>query len=160
MNSIGTRFRRPELKILRSRLMRQVFRLATILILSTAAYAQYGGTPGMGTSGAPSYGHGAAVGIGVGAAAGGVAAIYLLTHRTSKVTGCVEAANDGLRLTDDKTQKSVSLVNRTVDIKSGERVQLKGRIKKGTAGDQNFLVKSVSKDFGPCQKSANAVSPH
>lgn len=159
MKSIGTRFQHAELKLLVSRRMRQVFRFAVILFLSTAAYAQYGGTPGMGTSGT-SYGHGAAIGIGVGAAAGGVAAIYLLTHRVSKVTGCVEASNDGLRLTDDKTQKSLSLVNGTADIKSGERVQLKGKIKKGTAGDQDFLVKSVSKDYGPCQKSSAAASAH
>ena len=66
------------------RLTGQAIRLSVILLLSTAAFAQYGGgtvgtmgtpgtpgTPGApGTSSTPSYGHGKAIGIGVGAAVG------------------------------------------------------------------------------------------
>jgi hypothetical protein len=153
------------------RLMRQVIRLAVILLLAATAYAQYGGGGGMGgttgttgttgTSSTPSYGHGKAIGIGVGAAAAGVAAVYLMTHRASKVSGCVETADDGLHLTDDKTKRTLALVPGTADIKSGERVELKGKIKKNAAGDQSFLVKTVAKDLGECrtQTSAGAVSP-
>jgi hypothetical protein len=142
------------------RLMRQGIRLAVILLLSATAYAQYGGgggtvgtmgTPGSpGTSSTPSYGHGKAIGIGVGAAAAGVVAVYLMTHRASKVTGCVETADDGLRLTDDKSKRTLALVPGAADIKSGERVELKGKIKKNAAGDQSFLVKTVAKDLGQC----------
>jgi hypothetical protein len=139
------------------RLMRQGIRLAVILLLSATAYAQYGGgggtvgTPGSpGTSSTPSYGHGKAIGIGVGAAAAGVAAVYLMTHRASRITGCVETADDGLHLTDDKTKRTLALVPGTTDIKSGERVELKGKIKKNAAGDQSFLVKTVAKDLGQC----------
>ena len=148
------------------RLTRQVIRFAVILLLSATAYAQYGGgggtvgTPGApgtaGTSSTPSYGHGKAIGIGVGAAAAGVVTIYLLTHR-AKVTGCVERADDGLHLTDDKTKKTLALVPGPADIKSGERVELKGKIRKNAAGDQSFLVKTVGKDFGECHSQARAV---
>jgi hypothetical protein len=153
------------------RLTGQVIRLAVILLLSATAYAQYGGGGGMGgatgtsgtpgTASTPSYGHGKAIGIGVGAAAAGVVAVYLITHRASKVSGCVETADDGLHLTDDRTKRTLALVPGTTDIKSGERVELKGKIKKNAAGDQSFLVKTVAKDLGECrtQTSAGAVSP-
>jgi hypothetical protein len=141
------------------KLMRQAIRLVVILLLSATAYAQYGGggiggstgTSGTaGTSSTPSYGHGKAIGIGVGAAAAGVGAVYLMTHRTSKITGCIKPADDGLHLTDDKTKRTLALVPGTTDIKSGERVELKGKIKKNAAGDQSFLVKTVAKDLGQC----------
>jgi hypothetical protein len=152
------------------RLTRQVIQLAVILLLAATAYAQYGGGGGttggtMGTSGTtgasttPSYGHGKAIGIGVGAAAAGIGGVYLLTHRASKITGCVETADDGLHLTDDKTKRTLALVPGAADIKAGERVELKGKIKKNTAGDQSFLVKTVAKDFGECRASAGAASP-
>jgi hypothetical protein len=151
-------------------MMGQAIRLAAILLLAASAYAQYGGggttgtmgTPGStGTSSTPSYGHGKAIGIGVGAAAAGVGAVYLMTHRGSKISGCVETADDGLHLTDDKTKRTLALVPGSADIKPGERVELKGKIKKNAAGDQSFLVKTVAKDLGDChaQASGAAASP-
>jgi hypothetical protein len=143
-------------------LTRQAIRLAGILLLAATAHAQYGGGMGGTTTGTaggsstPSYGHGAAIGIGVGAAAAGVGAVYFMTHRASKVTGCVEAADDGLRLTDDKTKRTLSVVPGAANVRSGERVELKGKIKKNAAGDQSFLVKTVAKDFGQCRTQANA----
>jgi hypothetical protein len=148
------------------RLTGQVIRLSAILLLSTAAFAQYGGgggtvgtmgTPGSpGTSSRPSYGNGKAIGIGVGAAVAGVGAVYLMTHRASKVTGCVETADDGLRLTDDRSRRTLTLVPGAADVKAGERLELKGKIRKSAAGDQSFLVKTVAKDFGECHAQANA----
>jgi hypothetical protein len=144
--------------------MGHAIRLATILLVSTAAFAQYGGggsTTGTGApagSSTPSYGHGKAIGIGVGAAAAGVGAVYLMTHRASKVSGCVEPANDGLRLTDDKTKRTLALVPGKADIKAGERVELKGKIKKNATGDQSFLVKTVAKDFGECHTGVSGGS--
>ena len=146
----------------------RVIRLAAIILLSSAAFAQYGGggtgtagtTPGTPGSTTPSYGHGKAIGIGVGAAAAGVGAIYLMTHHGSKISGCVENADDGLHLTDDKTKRTLTLVPGAADIKPGERVELKGKIRKNASGDQSFLVKSVSKDLGGCNARAEgAVDP-
>lgn len=150
-------------------LVRRMILFGAVLLLSTTAYAQYGGGGG-GTMSTPtatgtytpssgkSYGNGKAIGIGVGAAAAGAGAIYLLTHRSSKVTGCVETANDGLRLTDDKTNRTLALVPGNSDVKPGERLELKGKIKKNAAGEQNFLVKGVQKDLGSCAASARAGS--
>jgi len=153
-------------------LVRKTILFSAILALSTTAYAQYGGGGGGGTMGTPtssgtytpgsstSYGHGKAIGIGVGAAAAGAGAIYLITHRSSKVTGCVETADDGLHLTDDKTNRTLTVVPGKSGIKPGERVELKGKIKKNAAGEQNFLVKGVEKDLGSCPaRSASANSP-
>ena len=151
------------------RMTRQAVRLAAILLLSTAAFAQYGGggmggtttsptTAGTyGTSGTPSYGHGAAIGAGVGAAVVGAGAIYLITHRASTIVGCTEMADDGLSLRDDKTKRTLTLVPGAADVKLGERVELKGKIKKSAAGNQNFLVKKVAKDFGECHTQANGA---
>lgn len=150
-------------------LVRHMVLFSAVLLLSTTAHAQYGGGGGtMGTPTAPgtytpssgkSYGNGKAIGIGIGAAAAGAGAIYLMTHRSSKVTGCVETANDGLRLTDDKSNRTLALVPGNSDIKPGERLELKGKIKKNAAGEQNFLVKAVDKDLGSCSASASAAPP-
>ena len=139
-------------------------RVAVIVLLSATAHAQYGGggttvgtmgTPGTTGASTPSYGHGKAIGIGVGAAAAGVGAVYLMTHRSSKITGCTELADDGLHLTDEKSKRTLALLPGAANINPGERVELKGKMKKDPAGDQSFLVKSVAKDFGACHTQAN-----
>jgi hypothetical protein len=143
--------------------------LAAILLFAGTAFAQYGGggtggTMGTPTSsgtyapGTPGYGHGKAIGIGVGAAAAGVGAVYFFTHRGSTITGCTEMADDGLRLTDDKSKKTLAILPGPNNVKAGERVELKGKIKKNSAGDQNFLVKKVAKDFGQCRTQGNAAA--
>src|SRR5713101_8089233 len=120
----------------------RVTRLAGILLLATTAFAQYGGggtpgtTPGSPSS-TPSYGHAKAIGIGVGAAAAGVGVAYLITHRASKVTGCTEMADDGLHLTDEKTNRTLTVLPGPANITVGERVELKGKIRKNAAGDQS-----------------------
>lgn len=149
----------------------RVTRLAGVLLLSTAAFAQYGGGGTAGSMGTPtsgtynptgrSYGHGAAIGAGVGAAAIGAGAVYFMTHRTSKVSGCVDTTDDGLHLTDDRTKRSLTLVPGKADVKAGDRVELKGKFKKNATGDQSFLVKTVAKDFGEChaQTAASTGTP-
>jgi len=145
----------------------QVVRLAGVLLLSTAAFAQYGGGGTVGGMGTPtssgtyspagrSYGHGAAIGAGVGAAAIGAGAVYLITRRASKISGCVETSDDGLNLIDDRTKKTLMLVPGKADVKAGDRVELKGKFKKNATGDQRFLVKTVAKDFGECHTQATA----
>lgn len=156
---------RPARAAERSRkVVRHALRMVVTLLLAASAYAQYGGggtmggttAPGTYAPSTPGYGNGKAIGIGVGAAAAGAGAIYFLTHRAAKVTGCVEAADDGLRLTDDKSKRTLTIVPGAANVSSGERVQLKGKIKKNSAGDQSFLVKSVAKDFGQCPTRASA----
>lgn len=91
----------------------------------------------------PSYRHGTAIAIGAGAAAAGAGTLYFMTHRASKVAGCVGTAEDGLHLTDDRTKRTFALLPGITDIKPGERVELKGKIKKNETGNPTFEVKTV-----------------
>ena len=145
----------------------QALKFAAIVLIAFPAFAQYGGTTGTAgmpgsasgsASSTPSYGHGKAIGIGVGAAAAGAVGVYFLTHRSSKVTGCVVKGEDGLVLTDDKSKRTFDVLEGPADVKSGERVELKGKIKKNGSGNPNFLVKSVAKDLGDCRAQASAAA--
>ncbi len=134
--------------------------LATIL--SNSAFAQYGGGGtgmGTGTPGPPGYvapksgyGSGKAVGIGVGAAAG-VGVLFLALHHHGAVTGCVRQSDDGLRLVDEKKNKSYSLEPGSVDVKAGDRVQLKGKKSSGAAGAEMFQPTKVVKNLGSCSEA-------
>jgi hypothetical protein len=135
--------------------------LATFL--SSSAVAQYGGGgTGMGT-GAPGtpayvapksgYGSGKAVGIGVGAAAG-AGVLFLALHHHGTVTGCVQQTDDGLRLVDEKKNKSYSLEPGIVDVKAGDRVRLRGKKSSGTAGAEMFEPTKVVKNLGSCGAEA------
>jgi hypothetical protein len=143
--------------------------LATCVVLLAAgrASAQYpgGGTGGTGggTGGTytpPSGGYGSsgkAIGIGVGAAAG-AGLLYLAMHKPS-VTGCVQPAEDGLRLVDEKKNTSYALVSGDVLLKAGQRVQLRGSKAKNTAGVQTFTAKKLVKDLGSCDVTTPAAAP-
>ena len=143
----------PERQLLYKPRTRSVLRLmcfGIILLISTAAYAQYGtGVPGGGST-APSYSHGKAIGIGVGAAALAVGAVYLITHHQSKVTGCVRMGDDGIYLNEDKTGHILAIAPGDADVRTGERLQLKGRMKKNATGGETFFAKTVAKDLGSC----------
>ena len=148
--------------------------ISMVSLLSASLFAQYGGTMGssggMGTSGTmgsggttrtgsvtygggsstPSYGKGKAIGIGVGAGAAGIAALYLMVHRGSSITGCVLSGDDGLRLTDEKTKRSYALYPSGAALVPGEHVQLRGKIVKTNTGEQDFEAKELVKNLGAC----------
>ncbi|HLZ92172.1 MAG TPA: hypothetical protein VKQ28_10685 [Candidatus Acidoferrum sp.] len=129
--------------------------LATML--AGSAKAQYGGgTMGTGTPGTPGYvapsggyGAGKAVGIGVGVAAG-VGVLFLVLHHHGTVTGCVQKGDDGLRLVDEKKNKSYALETANVDVKAGDRVELKGKKSSGNGGSEMFSPSKVVKHLGSC----------
>ena len=83
-------------------------------------------------------------------------AIYFVTHRSSKVTGCVVKGDGGLFLTDDKSKRTFELVEGSADVTSGERVELKGKIRKSESGNPRFQVKSIAKELGECRAQASA----
>ena len=140
-----------------SEVLWRAMKCAVIILVALPAFAQYGGTTGMGSS-TPSYGHGAAIGIGVGAAAAGAGAIYFVTHRSSKVTGCVVKGDGGLALTDDKSKRTFDLIEGSADVRSGERLELKGKIRKNESGNSRFEVKRIAKDLGECREQASAAA--
>lgn len=142
--------------------------LSAALSLAAAGWAaaQYPGGGGTGSTGGtggtytgPSggYGSGKAIGIGVGAAAG-AGLLFLALHHSS-MTGCVQPAEDGLRLVDEKKNVSYALVAGDIYLKPGQRVALRGQKSKSTAGLQTFAPKKLVKDLGACGSDAPARTP-
>jgi hypothetical protein len=150
-------------------LMGQVVRMALGIcltaFLASSAFAQYGGGGGTGmgtgTPGTPGYvapkngyGSGKAIGIGVGAAAAGAGALFLVLHHHGGVTGCVRQTDDGLRLVDEKKNKSYTLEAGSVALKPGDHVELKGKKSSGNGGAEMFEPTKVVKSLGSCSAEA------
>ena len=141
--------------------------IALTLLLSSPAFAQYGGgTGGTGTTGmpgtpgysSPGYGSGKAIGIGVGAAAAGAVVLYVALHHhhQTSVTGCVQSSDSGLSLADEKNKRTFSLVSAGADLKPGERVEVAGKKSAGPGGVESFQATKLVKNLGAC--GAPAVS--
>jgi len=147
-------------------LLRLALSLSLVLLAAAQASAQYGGgmAGGTGTPGTPGYvapsngyGSGKAIGIGVGAAAGGAGVLFLAFHHRGVVSGCVQPADDGLRLVDEKNKKSYVLATHALILKPGQRVELKGQKSKNESGAQTFEAKKLVKDVGSCDASASVA---
>jgi hypothetical protein len=149
--------------------LRLALSLSFVLVAAAQASAQYGGGGGgmagaTGTPGSPGYvapssgyGSGKAIGIGVGAAAGGAGVLFLALHHRGVVSGCVQPADDGLRLVDEKNRKSYVLAANALILKPGQHVELKGQKSKNESGAQTFEAKKLVKDLGTCTASASAA---
>lgn len=149
-------------------ILRQVLRMTLgiclTVFLASSAMAQYGGGGtgmGTGTPGTPGYvapkggyGSGKAIGIGVGAAAAGAGVLFFTLHHRGAVTGCVQKTDDGLRLVDEKKNKSYALETGSVDLKAGDRVELKGKKSGGDGESQMFAPTKVVKNLGSCGEAA------
>ena len=117
------------------------------------------GTPGTPGYVAPKngYGSGKAIGIGVGAAAAGAGVLFLALHHHGAVTGCVRQTDDGLRLVDEKKNKSYALEPGSVDVKAGDRVELKGKKSTANGGSAMFEPTKLVKSMGSCGTEAAAA---
>ena len=142
------------------RLLRITLGICLTVFLASSAQAQYGGG-GTGTPGTPGYvapkngyGSGKAIGIGVGAAAAGAGVLFLALHHRGGVTGCVQKTDDGLRLVDEKKNKSYALESGSVNLKAGDRVELKGKKSSGDGGAQMFAPTKMVKNLGSCGAEA------
>ncbi|MDE3180684.1 MAG: hypothetical protein KGM47_13620 [Acidobacteriota bacterium] len=148
--------------ILRS-LNRITLGMALCLVISAAAFAQYGGTPGMGTSGGttggvytpPKGGYKSSTGIAIGAAAAaGVGVAYLMLHNRKSVEGCLTESAGGTKLMDEKGNKTYALDSGDLNLKVGDRVKLKGKTMKSATGEPQFAARKLVKDYGPCASQA------
>lgn len=138
-----------------------VLGLSLLFLTAGQATAQYGGGSGTGngTYVPPKGGYSSATGAGIGAgAAAGVGALFLALHYHGRVTGCVQPGDSGLRLLDDKNNKSYALVPGDVYLKPGQRVLVKGKRAKDDSDIQTFTVKKLIKDLGSCDASSAAHS--
>jgi hypothetical protein len=119
--------------------------LIAVLFLTCAASAQTG-LGGIGPS------KGEIVGIAVGAAAGITLVVYLLIPKQKTIEGCVESADSGMRLIDEKDKRTYLLVTDKVSLQPGQRVALKGKKSKDKSGTRQFRVRKLLKDQGTCKQ--------
>jgi hypothetical protein len=155
---------------IRNALTGGIARLAVLIglavLVSSQALAQYGGPTGTtGAPGSPTYtapkggygSSGAAIGAGVGAAAGG-GALFLVLHNRGAVTGCVAPTSDGLRLVDEKKNKTYALAPDSIALQPGELVRVKGKKSTDHDGTSSFQATKVLKSMGSCKIDSNMSS--
>lgn len=93
------------------------------------------------------------IGIAVGAIGAGIGiGIYYAVHHGHSLKGCAVSGPDGLQLQTEGDHQTYVLVGEVAGIKSGERVRVSGKRAKKTAGaTPQFLVETLSKDYGACK---------
>jgi hypothetical protein len=123
------------------------------LFLTGPAFAQYSGG-----SGAPTYGAGKTIAAGAVAAGAGAGILYLTLHHRGSLIGCVQNGDDGLNLVDEKKHQTYSLLPAGISLKSGERVELRGKKSKDEKGAQTFQANKVVKNLGACSTESSASS--
>lgn len=161
MYKVSLVFTRQLRRFLSRNFVPVVLGLSLLFLTAGPAAAQYGGGGGSGngTYVPPKGGYSSATGAGIGAgAAAGAGALFLAVHYHGRITGCVQPGANGLRLLDDKNNKSYALVPGDVYLKPGQRVVLKGKRSKGDADTQTFTAKRLIKDLGSCDASLAATS--
>jgi hypothetical protein len=100
---------------------------------------------------------GEVIGVAVGAVAVIVVGTVVLvevnkSHHNLK--GCVTAGPDGLTLHTEGNSKVYALTGVPENVKVGDVIQVHGSKSKGqkdSAGDQDFAVEKMSRDYGPCK---------
>jgi len=107
---------------------------------------------------------GEVVGIGVGITAGIVIGTVVLvevhkSHHTLK--GCVTSGPSGLAVLNESDKRTYALTGVPINVKVGDIVKVTGtkeRKQLDSAGNEDFVVARMSKDYGPC-KAALAAGP-
>jgi hypothetical protein len=94
----------------------------------------------------------------------GAIAIVEVHNSHHLITGCVTVGPDGINVHNEGDQKIYALTGIKADVKVGDRVKVQGNKKKkqkDSAGDEEFEVIKVSKDYGPCKAplAASAAEP-
>jgi hypothetical protein len=99
---------------------------------------------------------GATVGIAAAVVVGTVVLIEVnKSHHTIK--GCVTSGPDGLEVHDEKNNRTYALTGVTANVKPGDIVKVSGSKQKNAkdnAGNQDFKVAKMSRDYGPCTAPA------
>lgn len=120
------------------------------LLLSRANSQSFGNNiPGTGIT------PGEAIGIVVGSATAiTVVAIVLVHNAHPTLKGCVIAGPGGMLLHSESDQKTYALAGITAGVRAGDVVKVKGKKykkQKDSAGNEEFAVTQVGKDYGPCK---------
>ena len=109
-------------------------------------------TPGCGGS------HATAVVLVVSGVAAVAAILYSMHHKSQKnptisqasILGCIEKADAGTRLKNEKDNKTYGIIADAVVLKPGERVELAGNKFKDSDGNLHMDVQTLVNDYGPC----------
>jgi len=106
-------------------------------------------------------GQATAIVVGSGAAIAVGTIVLVEVHKSHHtVKGCVTAGPDGLLVHNQGNQKVYSLTGLTADVKVGDIVKLNGnreKNQKDAAGDEDFMIRKISRDYGPCKAELAAV---
>ena|ERR1700730_1558474 len=125
--------------------------LALCLLLALPAFPQIGNLGNLGNIG-PSKGEIVAIIAGVVVALTAVGfLVYHETHKHPSITGCVASGADGLTLQNEKDKRVYALSGDSAALKAGERVTVKGKKIKNSAGKPSFQVERLTRDFGSCK---------
>lgn len=119
--------------------------------LATPARAQLGsGKPLISYKGSSS----AMAGGAAAGAAGAVTLITLVVTHKKEITGCVNALNEGMSITDEHDRQTYELMGSTTDFKAGERVRIQvKRIKSKDRGSAPmWQVRKLIRDYGSCER--------
>jgi hypothetical protein len=110
----------------------------------------------------PSTGEVVGAGVGVAAAiAVGVVVLVEVNKSHHTIKGCVTAGPNGLAVENEKDHRVYALSGVTANVKPGDIVQVHGSKEKGekdAAGDRDFKVEKLSRDYGPCKAAPAAGS--
>jgi hypothetical protein len=108
---------------------------------------------------------GAIVGV-VAVIAVGTIVIVEVNKSHHVIKGCVTAGPDGIEVHNDGDQKIYALTGITANVKVGDIVKVNGsknKHQKDSAGDEDFVVQKIGRDYGPCKAAlaaqASAATP-
>jgi hypothetical protein len=123
-----------------------------VSLCAASGFGQYPmGTPGYNP---PSGGYHSSTGIaiGAGAAAGiGIGYLVLRNHNRAKISGCLQASDHAETQLDDENKTYNQIISESVPLKSGERVELRGK-RVRSPGTLAFEVQGMVKDYGQCRQ--------
>jgi hypothetical protein len=101
---------------------------------------------------------GAAIGIGAVIIVGTVVLVHVHnSHHT--IQGCVTAGPDGIQVHSKGDKKVYTVTGVTAGVKVGDIVKVHGdkqKHQKNSAGDEEFVVQKINKDYGPCEVASAA----
>lgn len=104
---------------------------------------------------------GVAVGVGAVIVVGTVVLVEVnKSHHTIK--GCVSTGPNGLEVLNESDKKTYALVGVPANVKVGDIVKVNGnkdRKQKDSAGNQDFVVTKMSKNYGPCKVTQASSAP-
>ncbi len=115
----------------------------------------------------PTTGEVVCAGVGIAAAVVGTVVLVEVNKSHHTIKGCVTVAPGGLEVQNEKDNKIYALTGVTANVKPGDIIQVHGSKEKGekdSAGNQDFRVEKMSRDYGPgtvgpALTPAGAISP-